>query len=298
MNGRTATLSQRAAHASLRGRGIILRACTRRRTDEHDRNHRRYEARGERRHTVRGPATRRSNRRKTREERRQGAEGSRNVDATSRSTRLLSVCSSRACRSAPPRARVCRRAAVKGRHLRSAAHLPDAVHAHRACSSKNFAATLSQTARLKVNSGSDVQTKRRSCAPTALLAARAPALTSTRFARSCRSPIATTVSCMKAPAEVNRRVLVRYRQAGRAVVRHRDPQPRAKSAKEGSPIEADWGVVGASTRQSRKRFRWRRSSMMMRNALGVEEGGSGVPLDCEAHRRSVAFWESHANWRP
>jgi hypothetical protein len=37
---------------------------------------------------------------------------------------------------------------------------------------------------------------------------------------------------------------------------------------------------------------------MMRNALGVEEGGSGVPLDREAYRRSVQFWENNANWRP
>ena len=36
---------------------------------------------------------------------------------------------------------------------------------------------------------------------------------------------------------------------------------------------------------------------MMRNALGVEEGGSGVPTDREAYRRSVAFWRTHANWR-
>jgi hypothetical protein len=36
---------------------------------------------------------------------------------------------------------------------------------------------------------------------------------------------------------------------------------------------------------------------MMRNALGVEEGGSGVPLDREAYRRSVEFWSAHANWR-
>ena len=26
--------------------------------------------------------------------------------------------------------------------------------------------------------------------------------------------------------------------------------------------------------------------------------GSGVPLDREAYRRSVEFWESNANWRP
>ena len=37
---------------------------------------------------------------------------------------------------------------------------------------------------------------------------------------------------------------------------------------------------------------------MLRNALGVEEGGSGVPLDRDAYRRAVAFWDANANWRP
>jgi hypothetical protein len=36
---------------------------------------------------------------------------------------------------------------------------------------------------------------------------------------------------------------------------------------------------------------------MMRNALGVDEGGSGVRIDREAYAKSVAFWERHANWR-
>ena len=36
---------------------------------------------------------------------------------------------------------------------------------------------------------------------------------------------------------------------------------------------------------------------MTRNALGVEEGGSGVALDRAAYARSVAFWSRHANWR-
>lgn len=36
---------------------------------------------------------------------------------------------------------------------------------------------------------------------------------------------------------------------------------------------------------------------MLRNALGAEEGGSGVPIDREAYARSVAFWRNHANWR-
>lgn len=32
----------------------------------------------------------------------------------------------------------------------------------------------------------------------------------------------------------------------------------------------------------------------MRNALGREEGGSGVPLDRAAYERAVAYWDAHA----
>ncbi|KDO31864.1 hypothetical protein SPRG_03784 [Saprolegnia parasitica CBS 223.65] len=33
---------------------------------------------------------------------------------------------------------------------------------------------------------------------------------------------------------------------------------------------------------------------ILRNALGKEEGGSGVPLDRDAYRASVAYWSQHA----
>lgn len=33
---------------------------------------------------------------------------------------------------------------------------------------------------------------------------------------------------------------------------------------------------------------------MMRNALGIDEGGSGVKLDREQYQQSVQFWQSHA----
>jgi hypothetical protein len=36
---------------------------------------------------------------------------------------------------------------------------------------------------------------------------------------------------------------------------------------------------------------------MLRNALGVDEGGSGVAIDRAAYKRGVEFWERHANWR-
>ena len=68
-------------------------------------------------------------------------------------------------------------------------------------------------------------------------------------------------------------------------------------AREGSPIEADWGIVGCIYTAEPEEVPMAPITMM-RNALGVEEGGSGVPLDREAYRRSVEFWENNANWRP
>jgi Protein of unknown function (DUF3228) len=71
---------------------------------------------------------------------------------------------------------------------------------------------------------------------------------------------------------------------------------RDQLAKEGSPIETDWGVVGCMYTAEPEETPMAPITMM-RNALGVEEGGSGVPLDREAYRRSVEFWRMHANWR-
>jgi len=72
---------------------------------------------------------------------------------------------------------------------------------------------------------------------------------------------------------------------------------RGQLAKEGSPIDADWGVVGCLYTDTPEEIPMAPVTMM-RNALGVEEGGSGVPLDREAYRGSVEFWENNANWRP
>jgi len=72
---------------------------------------------------------------------------------------------------------------------------------------------------------------------------------------------------------------------------------REQLAREGSPIEADWGVVGCLYTSTPEEIPMAPITMM-RNALGVEEGGSGVPLDREAYRRAVEFWENNANWRP
>lgn len=71
---------------------------------------------------------------------------------------------------------------------------------------------------------------------------------------------------------------------------------REQLAKEGSPIDADWGVVGCLYTTEPEEIPMVPITML-RNALGVDEGGSGVALDRQAYTQSVAFWEVHANWR-
>ena len=72
---------------------------------------------------------------------------------------------------------------------------------------------------------------------------------------------------------------------------------REQLAKEGEAIKADWGVVGCLYTAEPEELPMAPITLM-RNALGVEEGGSGVALDREAYRRAVTFWEQNANWRP
>lgn len=71
---------------------------------------------------------------------------------------------------------------------------------------------------------------------------------------------------------------------------------RDQLRKEGDAIDADWGIVGCLATATPEEIPMAPITMM-RNALGVEEGGSGVALDADAYRRSVAFWAHNANWR-
>ena len=71
---------------------------------------------------------------------------------------------------------------------------------------------------------------------------------------------------------------------------------REQMAKEGTPIKADWGIVGCMYTMEAEETPMAPITMM-RNALGVDEGGSGVAIARDAYRRSVAFWSAHANWR-
>ncbi|WP_129135145.1 DUF3228 family protein [Luteimonas sp. YGD11-2] len=72
---------------------------------------------------------------------------------------------------------------------------------------------------------------------------------------------------------------------------------REQLAREGAAIDADWGVVGCLYTMEPEEIPMAPITMM-RNALGVEEGGSGIALDRDAYRRAVDFWERNANWRP
>ena len=65
---------------------------------------------------------------------------------------------------------------------------------------------------------------------------------------------------------------------------------------EGETIRADWGVVGCLYTLEPREIPMAPITMM-RNALGIAQGGSGVALDQAAYLRSVAFWEQNANWR-
>lgn len=68
---------------------------------------------------------------------------------------------------------------------------------------------------------------------------------------------------------------------------------REQLAEEGIEIDADWGVVAILGVMSPEEEPMAPMTMV-RNALGKDEGGSGVALDREAYERSVKFWSSHA----
>lgn len=71
---------------------------------------------------------------------------------------------------------------------------------------------------------------------------------------------------------------------------------REQLEKEGERIAGDWGIVGCLYTAEPDEIPMAPITMM-RNALGVEEGGSGVAIDRDAYKRSVEFWRNNANWR-
>lgn len=59
------------------------------------------------------------------------------------------------------------------------------------------------------------------------------------------------------------------------------------------PFDSDWGIV-AILAQTHDEEEPMQPITMMRNALGIEEGGSGVPLDKNKYSESVKFWSDNA----
>lgn len=67
-----------------------------------------------------------------------------------------------------------------------------------------------------------------------------------------------------------------------------------KERKEGEEeFDGDWGVVAILAQMSANEEPMKPITMM-RNALGIEEGGSGVPIDREKYKISVDFWSNNA----
>lgn len=67
---------------------------------------------------------------------------------------------------------------------------------------------------------------------------------------------------------------------------------------EGTTSQVDlpdvpWGIISIKA-QDEDHETPMQPITMMRNALGVREGGSGVPIDRKKYEESVAYWEKHA----
>ena len=72
---------------------------------------------------------------------------------------------------------------------------------------------------------------------------------------------------------------------------------KEQMAKEGTPIEGDYAIVNILRLMDMQEPPIPPITMM-RNALGVAEGGSGVPLNREKYLASVAFWEKNVSVKP
>ena len=57
--------------------------------------------------------------------------------------------------------------------------------------------------------------------------------------------------------------------------------------------DIDWGIV-AILGQMEQKEEPMKPATMIRNALGIKEGGSGVPINREKYFESVEFWKNHA----
>lgn len=58
-------------------------------------------------------------------------------------------------------------------------------------------------------------------------------------------------------------------------------------------IDYDWGIVSIKAQNCDSEIPMEPITAM-RNALGKDQGGSGVPLDRDEYMKSVQFWDLHA----
>ena len=57
--------------------------------------------------------------------------------------------------------------------------------------------------------------------------------------------------------------------------------------------ETPWGIVSVKAQDVDVELPMNPATML-RNALGKEEGGSGVALDRQKYQQSVDYWKTHA----
>ena len=70
-------------------------------------------------------------------------------------------------------------------------------------------------------------------------------------------------------------------------------ESKINKEREKNDIDYDWGVISVKPQDLDCEIPMDPITMM-RNALGAEEGGSGVKLDREKYKKSVDFWDNHA----
>jgi len=58
-------------------------------------------------------------------------------------------------------------------------------------------------------------------------------------------------------------------------------------------VDYDWGIIYVKAQDGDQELPMDPITAM-RNALGTEHGGSGVPINREEYMKSVSFWNEHA----
>jgi|APSaa5957512535_1039671.scaffolds.fasta_scaffold02123_22 hypothetical protein len=106
------------------------------------------------------------------------------------------------------------------------------------------------------------------------------------------------VSEYKARRESELPVLTRWFPAGSVEVKeaewlHLVLYSAPHCAKEGIEIDADWGIVSINAGPTAEVTPLGPASQM-RNAMGIEQGGNGKPLDPVEYARGVAYWNDWA----